>query len=260
LEAFKREDPPTQPQLAVPVAVPNWIFLSSRKSIRQHIRAVGELCLIAFYFLLRVGKYTQTQATHRTRTQQFRLRDICFFFNQRPVPLQRLIQYPEQVDLVRLQIDNQKNGRRGQIIAHHAIDNECCPVKACVARVRTLLQQNASPDTLLCAYRKTRNAPFTHVTNSDIVKAVRTALNPTGAHERGYEPNLVGSHSLRSGGTMALFNQGVAATTIMKIGRWTSTTFMTYIHEQVDTVSKGAAEKMSIDTPFVNLAVSATQE
>jgi len=59
---------------------------------------------------------------------------------------------------------------------------------------------------------------------------------------------------------MVLFNQGVDATTIMKINQWTSTTFMTYIHEQVDTVSKGAAEKMSIDTPFVNLAVSATQK
>jgi len=28
---------------------------------------------------------------------------------------------------------------------------------------------------------------------------------------------------------------------------------MLYIHEQVDTFSQGAAEKMSIDTPFVNL-------
>jgi len=95
-----------------------------------------------------------------------------------------------------------------------------------------------------------------HVTNADIVNAVRTALLPTGAEDRGYEPKLVGSHSLRAGGTMALFNQGVDVTTIMKIGRWTSTTFMTYIHEQVDTVSKGAAEKMSIDIPFVNLAVT----
>jgi len=56
--------------------------------------------------------------------------------------------------------------------------------------------------------------------------------------------------------TMALFHQGVDATTIMKIGQWTSTTFMTYIHEQVNMVSRGAAEKISIDTPFVNLTMS----
>jgi len=45
----------------------------------------------------------------------------------------------------------------------------------------------------------------------------------------------------------------------MKIGQWISTTFITYIHKQVDTVSRGAAEKMSINTLFINLAVSANQ-
>jgi len=52
---------------------------------------------------------------------------------------------------------------------------------------------------------------------------------------------------------MALFIQGADPTQIMKMGHWTSTTFMTYIHEQVDVVSQGAAAKMSIITPFINL-------
>jgi len=108
-------------------------------------------------------------------------------------------------------------------------------------------------DQLLCAYRPHPHSPFNYVTNGDIVTAVRTAIRPSQAAEYGYHKRIVGSHSLRSGGAMALFNQGVDATTIMKLGRWTSTTFMMYIHEQVDTVSRGAAEKMSIDTPFVNL-------
>jgi len=71
IEAFHREDPPAKPQLAVPVRVPNWIFRSSCQSQRPHIRAIGELCLIAFYFLLRVGEYTQPQQNCTTRTQQF---------------------------------------------------------------------------------------------------------------------------------------------------------------------------------------------
>jgi len=110
LEAFRREDPPTQPQLAVPVAVPNWIYLSLRNSTRQHIRTIGELCLITIYFLLCVGEYIQTHATHWVCTQQFQLRDICFFFQQKLVPLKNLLQHLEQVDLVRLQINNQKMG------------------------------------------------------------------------------------------------------------------------------------------------------
>jgi len=64
---------------------------------------------------------------------------------------------------------------------------------------------------------------------------------------------VVGSHSLRVGGAMALFNHGVEIAKIMKMGQWTSTAFMTYIHEQVDEVSRGIVEKMAINIPFVNL-------
>jgi len=55
---------------------------------------------------------------------------------------------------------------------------------------------------------------------------------------------------------MALFNQGVEVTKIMKMGCWTSTAFMTYIHEQVDVVSHGIAKKMATEIPFVNLDTS----
>ena len=54
---------------------------------------------------------------------------------------------------------------------------------------------------------------------------------------------------------MALFTQGYDTTTIMKMGHWTSTTFMMYIHEQLATFSQGVAQKMATPTPFVNLAV-----
>jgi len=44
--------------------------------------------------------------------------------------------------------------------------------------------------------------------------------------------------------------------TIMRLGCWTSTAFMSYIHEQVNGISKGMAQKMATDLPFTNLAVS----
>jgi len=55
---------------------------------------------------------------------------------------------------------------------------------------------------------------------------------------------------------MALFQNGANATTIMKLGRWTSTTFMTYLHEQIDVLSHGAASRMAVEVPYVNLEVS----
>jgi len=118
-----------------------------------------------------------------------------FFSSKKPVPLQRQPNTLSKLILSDYKSTATKNGRRRQIIAHHAFNNECHPVKACLARVQTLFQQNANLDTPLCAYRQSKTAPFTHITNSDSVKAVRTALNPTGAHKRGYKPKLVRSHS-----------------------------------------------------------------
>jgi len=37
LESFRRTDPPTRPQLAVPVGIPNWIFRSSQNSQRPQV-------------------------------------------------------------------------------------------------------------------------------------------------------------------------------------------------------------------------------
>jgi len=57
-KTYQRDDPILKKQVAVPVNVPNHLFLASRWSPDQRTKAVGELALIAFYFLLRVSKYT----------------------------------------------------------------------------------------------------------------------------------------------------------------------------------------------------------
>ena len=44
---------------------------------------------------------------------------------------------------------------------------------------------------------------------------------------------MVGAHSLRVGGAMAMKVNGVDTETIMKHGRWTGLTFMMYIHNQI---------------------------
>ncbi len=43
-------------------------------------QATGDLCLIEFYYLLRVGEYkTKAKRRKRTRTRQLHLKDITFF-------------------------------------------------------------------------------------------------------------------------------------------------------------------------------------
>jgi len=253
LECYTRNDTPSQSQLAVPVAVANECYQSSRNASAK-LQATGELCLIAFFFLLRVGEYTVPSSTRSTRTQQFRLRDIAFFSASNSLTWHEACHGTTAPTIVRLKIDNQKNGKRGQTLIHHATpSNPNCPVKACTERVRHLLDHQATGDTLLCAYKASNDKPFHHITSNQIVQAVCRAILTTGAFTQGFEDAKIGSHSLRAGGAMALYLQEYDATTIQKLGRWKSQVFLMYLHEQIGAFTAGVATAMATNTPFRNL-------
>ena len=92
------------------------------------------------------------------------------------------------------------------------------------------------------------------MTAKQIVTRVRSVVAELNLAEHGIDPDLVGAHSLRAGGAMALKLHGFDDTTIMKIGRWTSLTFLQYIHNQIAHLSTDISKTMSIDLPFVNVA------
>jgi len=254
METYKRSDPATQPQVAVPVAIPNYIYRHTRATNDRRLRAAGDLTLIAFYFLLRVGEYTH-HGSGKRRTQQFRLCDIKFFANGQEIKPNQLPTHGDHINLVSLTINNQKNGKRGETLSHHALTNgnECCPVRAVVARARDMVRDGASADTLICAFRETLTSPWQQVRGSDIVGLVKDAVRLNPDECNGFIIDNIGSHSLRAGGAMAMFLSKRDTIAIQKAGRWTSTTFLDYIHNQIDVVTRGLSQSMSTAIPFINM-------
>ena len=263
VEGFKRQDPPATPQLAVPVMVPNTAYNEGQASHDNKCKAVGQLTLIAFYFLLRVGEYTQPRYVHRngkkqraTRTVQFSISNVGFFKGNtlvdRNSPLKTLLQCTSAT----LKINNQKNGRMGETIHHEAITPSIteCPIKALAYRVHHILSNGGNDNTLLCAYMDKDTNNFQNVMSSDIVNAVRKATATLQLNKHAIDPDLVGAHSLRAGGAMALKLGGATDIDIKKYGRWSSLTFTQYIHTQIGHLSKGMSTKMSHKIPFVNVA------
>ena len=123
---MRREDPPSVPQLAVPIAVPEHVLKKAYESEDNILHAIGDLSLIAFYYLLRVGEYTKPKwvtingtRKRATRTTQFSVGNIGFFKKgkilSRNSPLERLL----KADSCTLKITQQKNGTMGQTIHHH---------------------------------------------------------------------------------------------------------------------------------------------
>ncbi len=91
------------------------------------------------------------------------------------------------------------------------------------------------------------------VTDWDIGIAERWGAIYDGLLLRGYTLNRTSSHSLRMGGAMALKLSGAAGSSIMRMGRWTSLTYLTYIHMQIGALTAGLAWKMSAAFTFQNV-------
>jgi hypothetical protein len=52
-----------------------------------------------------------------------------------------------------------------------------------------------------------------------MITSIRQAVLEVDLHKHGIDPDIVGVHSLRAGGAMALKLAGESDTTIMKLGR-----------------------------------------
>eukprot|EP00957_Ditylum_brightwellii_P107941 8233747-Ditylum_brightwellii.AAC.1 len=82
---MRQEDPPSIPHLAVPVTVPIKCHMIGYEANDPCIEAAGDLYIIAFYYLLHVGKYTLPRRVKErgkwvrdTCTVQFQVKDADF--------------------------------------------------------------------------------------------------------------------------------------------------------------------------------------
>lgn len=261
VEGFRREDPPSIPQLAVPISVPNLCYQAGKASKNDFKMATGCLTLIAFYYLLRVGEYTKPKFVTRngervraTRTVQFTIGNVGFFKDGQIVSRKSPLSVLLTCDAATLKLENQKNGRMGGTIHHEALgaSNPNCHVKALAYRVHHVLSNGGTDSNLLCdVFHK---GTFIPVESHHIIKMVRAATKSLRLDKQAIDPDLVGAHSLRAGGAMALKLNGYDDTTIQKVGRWTSTTFLDYIHNQIAHLAKDVSKKMSINLPFLNIS------
>ncbi len=255
VESWRRKDPLSVPQIAVPVDVPNHLYTSTRHNCIAD-KVTGELALIAFYYLLRVGEYTRARSSsaNAKRTVNFRVRDVGFFKDGRILPRSSPLALLLQADACTLKISNQKNGRMGQTIHHIALKTAGpCPVRALAERVHHILSHGGTTDSCLCDFRDSAGT-WRHVDSKYIIKLVRHSVKALNLMCKGIDPDLVGVHSLRAGGAMALKLHGFSDTTIQKVGRWSSTTFLQYIHNQIAHLSVDLSARMSEPLPFLNIA------
>ena len=81
LDGYSKLDPPTQKMLPIEADVPDLLVeMGYGKGGTAHAKAVGDLSMIAFYYLLRIGEYTvKGKRNNKKQTVQFKLEDVQFF-------------------------------------------------------------------------------------------------------------------------------------------------------------------------------------
>ena len=248
-------------KLPVEADVPNFLVdvgLTSAASPLDH--AIGDLAIIAFYYLLRIGEYTTKGTRNDTkRTIQFRVKDVTFFTTTPDGHTRQLSRIATDATLLTatsatLKLDNQKNGWKGVCVHHHANGQRYkCPVRALARRIAHIRHNTSDTTTFLSAF-------FVHgalfdVSDTDIrssLKSAATILNYPA--EKGIPIQRIDTHSLRSGGANALSLSGYSDREIQKMGRWRGATFKEYIREELACFSTGMSTQMSRQFNFVNIA------
>jgi hypothetical protein len=222
-----------------------------------NVQATADLTIIAFYFLLRVGEYTQPTNSRPTRTTQFRLKDVTFWRHQTDGTHVRLPFDAPADDIllakaVTLTLDNQKNSERDSTLHHDEVQGPLNPVAAVARRfVAAREASNSNPHALLCQY-----SARGHVRASAISTILLSAVRRVNLQNAGFTPSRIGSHSIRASGAMALYLNAVDPNLIKKLGRWRSDTWLTYIHNQIGELTEGLATKMSRPIVFHNVAAA----
>ena len=263
-DGWRKEDPPTSKMLPVESDVPEWLVAKGHKQGATELdMAVGDLTMIAFYYLLRVGEYTIKGTRNETKQMvQFKLEDVTFFKKNNLGKLCCLPQGAPEHDIMTadratLKLDNQKNGWKGVCVYHEANGDPInCPVRALGRRVRRIRVGNNNGKTYLSAYFV--GAARYDVTAENISQALKGAAKalhyPT---TKGIPIDRINTHSLRSGGANALALSGYTDTQIQKMGRWRGATFKEYIREELAVYSENMSRDMRTKFGFVNIAGNA---
>ena len=136
LNSFQKNDPPVKKMLPVEVGLPKLICLYGLNLLASEWeKSVGDLSLIAFYYILRQGEYcVKSTAPDKKQTVQFRVKDVTFFKRDIGDVLRQLpCNAPDGMlmclDSAMMNLSNQNNGHTKFCVNNVPNGNKAlCPV------------------------------------------------------------------------------------------------------------------------------------
>ena len=120
IEGFRRQDPLSIPQLAVPNKVTEMAHNLSYLTGNPKLQATGDLSMITFYYILRSGEYAKPQKTKQnwklvraTKTQEFRVQAVGFCKNRKRLSRNESMNTLIEADSAILKFSKEKKWKNG---------------------------------------------------------------------------------------------------------------------------------------------------
>ena len=242
LAAWKKVDPPATRVKPIPMSVIRRICHIAKQLPPNSffLEAVADMIIIAFFYLLRPGEYTDAPSD----TTPFTLGDVQLFIG----PTRLNIETASDSELLQarsasLTFTKQKNGVENEVIKlGRSGDPFCCPTLAIARRVIHLRSNNAPSNTPL-ARAFLASGTTKSVTPAVITYHLRAAVRFLGSG-LGFTPAEVSARSLRAGGAMALLVAKVDTDVIRLLGRWRSDEMFRYLPLTAEPITRHFAKRM----------------
>jgi hypothetical protein len=192
---------------------------------------------------MRSCEYLKVPQAHLRRTDILKIRNIKFFRNG------RLLSHDhpelEYADCVSITFEMQKKDEKRDTVTMHRTEHLfMCPVRAWAAIVKRIRSYpGADENTPVSAVWRFNR--IEHITSDEVIKSLDAAAESIGYENLGVEKGDFGTHSIRSGGAMAMYLDEVPIYSIMMIGRWSSDAFLRYIRKQVEQFSHNISKRMN---------------
>ena len=239
LASYRHNDKPPERVRPVPVTILQHAFDLADNSNDPFHKAIVDLAIFGFFFLLRPSEYSETGA--ETVTERLTVGAVQLSRDQRPIPFAGPIDSFQTATHVSITLDTQKNRERAETIAHGRSNHpSICPVLTAVRRLQHLRQHGAAATLPFCAVR--RDCQWMQVPSTAITAILQ--VSATALPSAGILPQQITARSLRSGGAMALMCSGVPTDTIKLVGRWRSDAIFRYLHTQAAPVVAPLAQQM----------------
>ena len=183
---------------------------------------------------MRSCEYLKVSNGQQKKTKGLCLRNIRFFSEGKEIT-RRTLDSLRSAEIVSITFEDQKNGEKFDTVnLQKSYDESLCPV---IAWAKTITRITSYPgstrDTPISVYLCGKK--FIHITDKNVLQILRNTVKQIGEENLGIKALEVGTHSIRSGGAMAMYlaQPQITTYTIQLIGRWRSDAFLKYIRKQV---------------------------